>query len=111
MTWFQAVADRSALPLVLASEAGRPLSLDVIGELAGHARVLGVVDGTGASGRIASIREWTAGVKRTATVTTIFAAVTGRMLAKTAAPAGGGATYIGAESLQGGERRWLWLLR
>jgi 4-hydroxy-2-oxoglutarate aldolase len=102
MTWFQAVADRSALPLVLASEAGRPLSLDVIGELAGHARVLGVVDGTGASGRIASIREWTAGVKRTATVTTIFAAVTGRMLAKTAAPAGGGATYIGAESLQGG---------
>ncbi len=102
MTWFQAVADRSALPVVLASEAGRPLSLQVIGDLAGHARVLGVVDGTGAVGRIGTIKEWTAGVKGTATVTTIFAAVTGRMLSKTAAPVEGAATYIGADSLQGG---------
>ena len=44
VTYFQAVADRSALPVVLVSEAGGTLGTEVLVELAGHGNVIGVVD-------------------------------------------------------------------
>jgi len=99
LTYFQAIADRSELPLVLTSAPGYELSVEVIAELAGHARVLGIVEG---SGRIAEIKAATAAVRRTATVTTVFAAVTGRMLAKSIAPVAGTGSYIAVESLGAG---------
>ena len=86
VTYFQAVADRAPLPVVLVSEAGRELSVDVMVELAGHPGVLGVVD-EGARGNVAEVRARTAGVKREVTVTPVFAAVTGRMV-RAAAGAG-----------------------
>ena len=45
--------------------------------------------------------EATAEVSRMVTVTTVFAAVTGRMLKETA-PAAGGGTFVSAEALGGG---------
>ncbi|RXH56643.1 dihydrodipicolinate synthase family protein [Granulicella sibirica] len=99
LTYFQAIADRAALPVVLTSAEGRELGLGVIAEVARHPRVIGIVDG---GGRVAEIRTATAGVKHASTVTAVFAAVTGRMVAKAAAPVLGSATFVGVESLQGG---------
>ena len=99
LTYFQSIADRSPLPVVLTSAHAHELSLEVIAELAGHANILAVVEG---SGRVAAIKAATSGVKHTATVTTIFAAVTGRMLAKAAAPIAGSGSYIALESLGSG---------
>ncbi len=87
VTYFQAVADRAALPVVLVSEAGRSLGTEVLVELAGHGNVIGVVDELAAA-RVAELRAATAGVRRETTVTTVFAAVTGRMAAANVAAAG-----------------------
>jgi 4-hydroxy-2-oxoglutarate aldolase len=96
LTYFQAIADGSALPIVLTSAPGRELSVETIAELAGHPRIMGIVEG---SGRIAEIKAATSAVRQSATVTTVFAAVTGRMLAKSVAPVAGTGSYIAIESL------------
>lgn len=94
MTYFRAIADGAALPVVLGGEG---LEVGAIAELAGHPGILGVVDG-----RVGAIREATVGVRRQATVTMVFAAVTGRMMAAASAPVAGSGSYIGVESLAGG---------
>ncbi|WP_353071378.1 dihydrodipicolinate synthase family protein [Tunturiibacter gelidoferens] len=82
MAYFQAVGDRSALPVVLYSssaEGGAVLPAEVVIELAGHSKVLGMVDGSGDRERMKAIMTGTASYKRDVTVTAVFAAVTGRM--------------------------------
>jgi dihydrodipicolinate synthase/N-acetylneuraminate lyase len=80
MNYFQTIADRAALPIVLdASAAALPDGLVI--ELAAHPRILGLVDGGLTAERVAQLKQETAAVKREVTVTPIFAAVTGRMLA------------------------------
>jgi 4-hydroxy-2-oxoglutarate aldolase len=98
MTYFHAVADRAALPVVLASDG--TLSVEMAIELARHPGVLGLVDGGGQSERVAALKIGTATVKREVTVTQVFAAVTGRMSARVAADSHG--TLIASESLTGG---------
>ena len=98
LTYFQAVADRSALPVVLyrsASEQGGGLPLEVVIELAGHRQIIGLVDGAGGKTRFEALRAGTAGVKRDVTVTTVFAAVTARMQAQSE-------NLISANTLTGG---------
>lgn len=96
LTYFQVVADRSALPVLLSSTSTY-LSSDVVIELAGHPRIIGLVDGGAAPQRIATLKADTAGVKREVTVTSVFAAVTGRMLAQQE-PASG-QSVLSADSL------------
>src|SRR6267378_535179 len=82
LTYFQIIADRSPLPVVLysaASLAGGLLPVEVVIELAGHPQIIGLVDGAGGRERIEALREVRARVKREVTVTAVFAAVTGRM--------------------------------
>jgi 4-hydroxy-2-oxoglutarate aldolase len=82
LAYFRAVADRSAIPVVLdskGSEEGALLPSDFVIELAGHSRILGIVDGSDAPGQIEAIKTGTASIKRDVTVTPVFAAVTGRM--------------------------------
>ena len=55
------------------------LPSDLVIELAGHSKILGIVDGSDLAGRIETIKTGTAGIKRDVTVTPVFAAVTGRM--------------------------------
>jgi dihydrodipicolinate synthase/N-acetylneuraminate lyase len=99
LTYFQAVADRSPVPVVLYSTAaGKPLSTEEVAELAGHPQVIGLVDEYPA--RVRELRAATAAVRREVTVTTVFAAVTGRMLA--VKESAGAATFVSAESLGGG---------
>jgi len=100
LTYFQAVGDRSALPVVLYSPAaGGLLPIEVVIELAGHPQIIGLVDGAGRRERIEALREERARVKREVTVTAVFAAVTGRMQARDDRAAGG---LIGADTLTGG---------
>jgi len=80
LTYFQAVGDRSALPVVLSSAAvGGLLPVEVVIELAGHPQIIGLVDGAAGRERIEALKEERATVKREVTVTAVFAAVTGRM--------------------------------
>jgi 4-hydroxy-2-oxoglutarate aldolase len=99
LTYFQAVADRSAIPLVIC-DAGAGLTMEMVAELAGHPRIAGMVAGDAAPERVAALREATAEMKREVTVTAVFAAVTGRMLARHRPSAG---TVLSAEKLAGGE--------
>ncbi|HUZ96870.1 MAG TPA: dihydrodipicolinate synthase family protein [Edaphobacter sp.] len=78
LIYFQAIADRAALPIVLDGTAVA-LPVEMVIELAAHPRILGLVDGQPTAERIAHLKQATAGIKREVTVTPVFAAVTGRM--------------------------------
>jgi 4-hydroxy-2-oxoglutarate aldolase len=101
LTYFHAIADRAALPVVI--ESGRVsaqvLAEDLVVELAGHPGIVGLVDDGMDAARIGRLVQATAGFKRDVTVTMVFAAVTGRMQAK-AAPEG--SQLVSAAGLSGG---------
>lgn len=94
LIYFQSIADRAALPLVLDATAA-VLPVEVVIELAGHPRILGLVDGKPTAERIAHLKQATAAIKRDVTVTPVFAAVTGRMLALAEASMPSGKTLVG----------------
>jgi 4-hydroxy-2-oxoglutarate aldolase len=100
LTYFRTVADRSPLPVVLYSTIAAELGMETVAELAVHPQVIGLVDEGATAERLARLRNMTAAVRREVTVTTVFAAVTGRMLAvkEQEAPA----TFVSADSLGGG---------
>jgi 4-hydroxy-2-oxoglutarate aldolase len=102
LAYFQTVADRSALPVVLysaASRLGAGLPVEVVVELAGHPQVIGLVDGAGGQARFEALRAGAAGITRNVAVTKVFAAVTGRMRASSEGVGGG---LIPADTLTGG---------
>jgi 4-hydroxy-2-oxoglutarate aldolase len=99
LAYFQSVADRSPLPVMMASsERGGSIPLDAVVELAGHPNILGLVEDDAET--IAKIKAATASGEREVTVTNVFAAVTGRMLALRDTAAG--ATFISADTLTDG---------
>jgi dihydrodipicolinate synthase/N-acetylneuraminate lyase len=100
LAYFQSVADQSPLPVVLASSAAGQIATEAVLSLARHPNVLGLVEMDGANAttpRLAAIVAGTSAVKREVTVTHVFAAVTGRMLAQRDTQAG--ATFISADTL------------
>ena len=101
-TWFEAVADRSPLPLVLADGPAPDhwLPQNLLTSLAAGGRVLGWVCAGDSSRRIPALLESTKLVSREVAVTTVFAAATSRMLAQHEPVASG--NYIAASSLSGG---------
>jgi dihydrodipicolinate synthase/N-acetylneuraminate lyase len=102
LTYFQAVADRSALPVVLycGSQRRTMLPVDVVRELAGHPQIIGLVDGVVGGERIAMLKAATVSVKRDVSVTQVFAAATGRMRARRETGLAGG--LISADTLTDG---------
>jgi dihydrodipicolinate synthase/N-acetylneuraminate lyase len=96
LTYFQSVADRSAVPVVLNFTAA-PLAVEAIIELASHPRIIGLVEKSAAPERIAHLKRATETVKHEVTVTAVFAAVTKRMLLRQEAT-----TMLSAASLTGG---------
>jgi dihydrodipicolinate synthase/N-acetylneuraminate lyase len=101
LTFFQAIADRSSLPVILYSVPAAVLSVQVVAELATHSGIIGLADQNASATRVASILSATSKIRREATVTTVFSAVTGRMLA-VKGQAGAASTFVSAESLGGG---------
>ena len=100
--FFRAVADRAALPVVLWSEAaagGFEIPVEMAGALAAHPNVIGLMDAGLDEARLKGLRAATANVKREVTVTTVFTAVTGRMLD---VQSEGAATFVAADALSNG---------
>ena len=107
LTYYQAVADRSPLPVLLYSVpscTAYDLPIEVVAELAMHPNIVGMKDSSGNVERIAELVNATRSAKkRTVTVTTVFAAVTSRMLSPTTdQPTDGGATFVAAGQLISG---------
>ena len=104
-TWFRSIADRSPLPVLLASEAaGRLLPVAALAELAEHPNVLGVLERSHHISRVRDMRSATAHIRRSAITTITFTAATRRMMepAADAAIHGASGAFVSAESLAGG---------
>jgi 4-hydroxy-2-oxoglutarate aldolase len=103
LNYFRSVADRSPLPVILYNIpkcVPYQIPIEIIAELADHPNIIGIKD---SSGSVERIRETVAATqsarRRTVTVTPIFEAVTGRMLAPSTETSG---SFISAGSLAGG---------
>jgi 4-hydroxy-2-oxoglutarate aldolase len=105
LTYFQTVADRSPLPLVLVSGASPAAALDdaMAIELAGHPGVIGLLeeglDMDHDAERIQRLLLGTKPVRREVLVTMVFQAATGRMLAQVESNS---AQFVSAGELSGG---------
>jgi 4-hydroxy-2-oxoglutarate aldolase len=103
VTYFQSVADRSPLPVVLYNIprcVPYNIPVEMVAELAQHPNIIAIKDSSGSLERIQKIVELTQGVpRRTVTVTPVFEAVTGRMLSQVPAEA---ATFVAAGDLANG---------
>ena len=101
--YFRSVADRSPLPVLLYNIprcVPYDIPIDVIAELSTHSNIIGIKDSSGNLPRITSTVEATRNAaRRSVTVTTVFEAVTERMLA---AKTAGASTFVSAGELAGG---------
>ncbi len=83
LSFYRTVADRSPLPIVLYNlpqATGYDIPCELVMELAQHSNVIGIKESSGSVEKVREMVSGTASVKRAATVTESFAAVTGRML-------------------------------
>lgn len=101
--YFRSVADRSPLPVILYSIpkfTQVEIPLEVVAELAEHANIIGLKESSGSVERVRDVVQATRlSPRRIVTVTPIFEAVTGRMLAVKPATSG---NFISAEGLGAG---------
>jgi 4-hydroxy-2-oxoglutarate aldolase len=105
LAFYRFVADRSPLPVMLYNVpplTAYDMPADVIIELAAHPNIIGMKESSGDVEKIRRVVEATRHIKRSATVTEIFEAVTPRMLqaAKTESDQGG--ELVSVASLAGG---------
>lgn len=104
LAFYRDVADRSPLPILLYNIprcVPYDIPIDVIAELAQHPNIIGIKDSSGVLERIRATVEATQNApKRTVTVTTIFEAVTGRMLGPVKTQEA--ATFVAAGDLASG---------
>ena len=83
LAFYRFVADRSPLPVIIYNfppATGYDIPAELVIELAGHPNVIGIKESSGSIEKIQKMVEGTREVKRSATVTETFAAVTPRML-------------------------------
>lgn len=91
LTFYRAVADRSPLPVLLYTVppfTAYDLPLEIIAELAEHRNIIGIKESSGNVEKVAAMVQATRHIKRTAMVTEVQQAVTGRMLAGPGAESG-----------------------
>lgn len=92
LAFYRTVADRSPLPVIIYNipqATGYDMPAEVVTELAEHPNLMGIKE---SSGDVEKVRKMVAGtrhIKRTATVTETFDAVTPRMLVAASAPSNG----------------------
>jgi 4-hydroxy-2-oxoglutarate aldolase len=104
LAFYRTVADRSPLPVMLYNVpifTAYDLPAEVVIELAGHTNIVAIKESSGDVEKVRRMIEGTRHIKRTATVTETFEAVTPRMLAAAAAGAnadGGQLVPVGALS-------------
>jgi 4-hydroxy-2-oxoglutarate aldolase len=102
--YFRTVADRSPLPVLLYNIprcVPYDVPVELIAELAAHPNIIGIKDSSGNLPRIGATVEATRNAaRRTVTVTPIFEAVTGRMMAARSDTTSG--TFVSVGDLAGG---------
>jgi len=101
LTFFRTVADRSPLPILLYNVpafTGYDLPAELVAELAEHPNIVGIKESGGDVEKARKMAELTRHIRRSATVTDTFAAVTPRMLraAQAKSDEGGALVTIGA---------------
>jgi dihydrodipicolinate synthase/N-acetylneuraminate lyase len=83
LAFYRTVADRSALPIIIYNfpqATGYDIPAEVVIELAGHPNIVAIKESSGNLDKVKKMVEGTRYVKRQATVTETFDAVTPRML-------------------------------
>src|SRR5512146_2957391 len=81
LTYYRTVCDHSPLPVIIYNFpqcTGYDMPVEVVAELAGHPNLIGIKESSGNVEKVKQIVEATKQVKRSAAVTEVFAAVTGR---------------------------------
>ncbi|HET6177484.1 MAG TPA: dihydrodipicolinate synthase family protein [Candidatus Sulfotelmatobacter sp.] len=93
LAFYRTVADRSPLPVIIYNfpqATGYDIPAELVIELAGHPNLVGIKESSGDVEKVRKMVEGTHHVKRSATVTETFEAVTPRMLAAAASGGEGG---------------------
>jgi dihydrodipicolinate synthase/N-acetylneuraminate lyase len=88
LAFYRTVADRSPLPVIIYNfpqATGYDMPAEVVIELAGHPNIIAIKESSGNLEKVKKMIEGTRHIKREATVTETFAAVTPRMLRAAAA--------------------------
>src|ERR1700685_3391656 len=104
LAFFRTVADRSPLPVMIYNfpqATGYDMPAELVIELAEHPNVIGIKESSGAVEKVRKMVEGTRNIKRSATVTETFDAVTPRMLAAATTGSngsGGELVQVGAAS-------------
>jgi len=92
LAFYRTVADRSPLPVIIYNfpqATGYDIPAEVVIELAGHPNLIGIKESSGDVEKVRKMVEGTRHIKRSATVTETFEAVTPRMLAAAASGSSG----------------------
>jgi len=104
LAFYRTVADRSALPIIIYNfpqATGYDMPAEVVIELAEHPNVVGIKESSGNLDKVKKIVEATRHVKRQATVTETFDAVTPRMLKAAVASANENRELVSVAALTG----------
>ena len=104
LAFYRTVADRSPLPIVIYNfpqATGYDIPADVVIELAGHANIIAIKESSGNPEKVKQMVEGTRHVKRSATVTGTFDAVTPRMVKAAAGDTSNGNQLVSVEALAG----------
>jgi dihydrodipicolinate synthase/N-acetylneuraminate lyase len=107
LAFYRFVADRSPLPVMIYNVpplTAYDVPAEVVIELAGHPNIVGIKESSGDVEKIRKIVEATRHIKRSATVTEIFEAVTPRMSNAAAAGENQGGELVSVASLSGTEK-------
>jgi 4-hydroxy-2-oxoglutarate aldolase len=97
LAFYRFVADRSPLPVIIYNfpqATGYDIPAEIVIELAEHSNLIGIKESSGDVEKVRRIVEGTRHVKRTATVTETFDAVTPRMLEAAAGGNGRGGELV-----------------
>ena len=109
LAFYRTVADRSPIPVIVYNfpqATGYDIPAEVMIELAEHPNLVGIKESSGDVEKVRKMVEGTRHIKRSATVTETFEAVTPRMLtAMTAADSGNGGELVPVGVLSGAKEK------
>jgi 4-hydroxy-2-oxoglutarate aldolase len=104
LAFYRTVADRSPLPVIIYNfpqATGYDMPAELVIELAEHPNLIGIKESSGDVEKVRKMVQGTRQVKRSATVTETFDAVTPRMLAAATAGSNGGGELVPVGVLAG----------
>src|SRR5277367_104379 len=107
LAFYRAVADRSPLPVMIYSVppfTGYDMPAELVIELADHPNIIGIKESSGNVEKVGRIVEGTRHVKRNATVTETFDAVTPRILKTASQGDGQGSELVSIGALAGSSK-------